>query len=71
MAKTSNQTKSSIAGLVSFFPESWAEIKKVRFPTGAETVQSTLGVMILMFVFALFLGCTDYVVGYMMKQIML
>ena len=70
MAKTNGQFKVGGAGLFSFLLSAWAEIKKVRFPTRVETTQSTLGVMFLMFMFALFLGLADYVCGSVMRNIM-
>lgn len=69
-----NQTPSSssnpISASVVFMKDAWAEIKKVHFPTKAETIQSTVGVLFLLILFSVFLGLTDVVVGKVMQEIM-
>ncbi len=72
MAKNQSPSTSSnpISAGIGYIKESWAEIKKVHFPTKAETVQSTFGVLFLIFLFVLFLGLTDHIVGKVMQEIM-
>jgi len=48
---------------VDFFKESWVELKKVQTPTREETWRATLSVIVMVALFGLFLGFTDYVAG--------
>lgn len=53
-----------------FFKESWSELKKVQTPTKDETIKSTLGVFLMLLVFGVFLGVTDYVVGSFVRYLL-
>ncbi len=70
VAKTQSSSGNPISNSISFFKEAWEELKKVHFPTRAETIQSTIGVLFLLVIFAVFLGLTDVVVGRIMQEIM-
>ncbi len=69
-AHSSSSETNAVSALIRFFKESLVELKKVIYPTRAETIQSTLGVLFLLLVFSIFLGLTDYVVGRIMQEIM-
>jgi preprotein translocase subunit SecE len=48
--------------LRSFLEESWAELKRVHFPTRAETQGATVVVVLGVVVVAAYLGLVDFVV---------
>ena len=50
-----------------FSKESWGELKKVHAPTRQETIQITLGVLLMVVLFGVFLGLTDLIVGKIMQ----
>ena len=58
------------ASALNYFPSSWQELKKVYTPTRQETIQGSLGVVLLVFFFGIFLGLTDFVVGKIMQAIL-
>jgi preprotein translocase subunit SecE len=70
VAKTQTTAGNPISNSIAFFKDAWEELKKVHFPTRAETIQSTIGVLFLLVLFAVFLGLTDVVVGRIMREIM-
>jgi preprotein translocase SecE subunit len=55
---------------VNFLRDSVEEVKKVHAPTREETVRTTLGVLLMVLVFAVFLGATDWLVGYVMQKVL-
>ena len=59
-----------VAKTISFGRESWIELKKVQRPNRQETIQMTIIVIVMIFVFAAFLGLTDFLVGWLMKSIL-
>lgn len=66
------QTKDSsvIGHAMSWFSDSWAELKKVHTPTRDETIRSALAVLLMVLAFSFFLGLTDLFVGKIMKIIL-
>lgn len=59
-----------IAAGRSFFSESVEELKKVHPPTKQETIQGTIGVLVMVFLFGLFLGLADLIVGRLMQWVL-
>ena len=53
-----------------FFSESWEELKKVHTPTREETIRASLGVLAMVFIFSIFLGLTDWLVGTVMQKVL-
>lgn len=51
----------SVSKGISFTRESWAELKKVTFPTRQETIQATLVVLMMMVLVSAYLGLLDLV----------
>ena len=70
MGKTETEKKNFIPRSIDFFRESWAELKKVHHPTREETINLTVRVFGMVFLFAVFLGLTDFFVGWMMQSIL-
>ncbi len=60
----------AVSKLLGFFPESYAELKKVHTPTRQETILMTLRVFGMIALFSVFLGVVDFVVGWAMKNIL-
>ncbi|MDZ4786107.1 MAG: preprotein translocase subunit SecE [bacterium] len=61
MSNTEGNEATGIGAGVSFTKESWAELKKVTFPTKQETIQTTLVVLVMMVLVAAYLGLLDLV----------
>ena len=53
-----------------FLREAVDELKKVHAPSREETIRATIGVLVMVFVFAIFLGFTDWVVGFVMARVL-
>ncbi len=53
-----------------FFKESKAELTKVKWPTRKELIASTIAVIIICLVFALFLGIADFIIIKLLKLIL-
>ena len=71
MAKAKIEAKSNpISAGVQFVDESWRELKKVHAPTRQETIQASIVVLVMVILFALFLGAADLVVGKVMQTIL-
>ena len=64
------QKQGAISKFFGFFPESYAELKKVHTPTRQETILMTLRVFGMIAVFSVFLGIVDFVVGWVMKNLL-
>ena len=47
-------------GAARFFRESWAELRKVQWPTSQQVVQGTIVVAVFTISFAIFLTVVDY-----------
>jgi len=58
---------SSIGQGVAFAQDSWAELKKVTFPTRQETIQATIVVLVMMVLVATYLGLLDLVFNKLMR----
>jgi preprotein translocase subunit SecE len=48
---------------VTFVQEVWAELKKVHWPTRAETYAATVVVLVLVGIVALYLGVVDFLLS--------
>lgn len=70
-AKKENESKNIIARGIGFSQDSWTEFNKISFPTRDETVRWTIAVFFMMVFFSLFLGATDWIVGGMMRSILM
>lgn len=57
--------------IVSYFKESFVELKKVNWPTRKETVRLTVIVIIISLVVAFFLGFFDIFFSYILRSILL
>ena len=55
---------------VQFIREATVELKKVHTPTWEETWRASLAVFGLIFIFGIFLGATDALIGYLVKSIL-
>jgi preprotein translocase SecE subunit len=69
MAKSTTDERSAIRKFLDFFPEAWAELKKVHTPSRQETVTMTIRVLGMITVFSVFLGLTDLIIGSLMRHI--
>lgn len=70
MAKAAEESVGVIGKGVGYWTGSWEELKKVHTPTKQETIAMTVRVFALIFLFGLFLGLTDLVVGYLMRSML-
>lgn len=70
MAKAAETTPGALTKGTSYFTESWEELKKVHTPTRQETIAMTVRVFMLIFLFGIFLGLTDLLVGMFMKAML-
>ena len=55
---------------VQFFKEVWIELKKVHWPSWKETRAATLVVVIVVTVFALFLGLMDFTLSHVVQRLL-
>lgn len=55
--------------LLKFAKESRGELRRVTWPTREETVKSTVGVAIVVFIIAMFLWVSDIVIGFIVNLI--
>lgn len=69
-AQKSKQANVVVRG-VTFFRESMDELKKVHPPTRQETIQGTIGVLLMVLLFGVFLGLTDLIVGKVMQSVLM
>ena len=70
VGKDDSQKPNPVVALFRFFGDSWVELKKVHFPTRQETIQSSIGVMLLVLFFAIILGVTDAIVGRVVQVVL-
>lgn len=70
MATKTQQASNPVSRSVSFVRDSWEELKKVHPPTRQETIQATIVVLLMVVMFATFLGLADYIVGNIMQAIL-
>ncbi|HQH26639.1 MAG TPA: preprotein translocase subunit SecE [Oligoflexia bacterium] len=69
MAGGKPESSNPVARGISFFRESVDELKKVHAPTREETLRATIGVLVMVVIFAVFLGFTDWIVGLAMQKL--
>jgi len=74
---TNKQPQTRLREVVDFVPrsiefvkESWAELKKVHWPSRKETYSATVIVVIVVLVVALFLGLVDFALSHAMRTIL-
>lgn len=65
-----DEKKGVVTQLSTFFPDAWAELKKVHAPTRQETIMVTLLVLGMIAVFGVFLGIADLLIGKLMQVIL-
>ena len=70
MAKAAEESPGVFTKSTSYFQESWEELKKVHTPNRQETIAMTIRVFMLIFLFGIFLGLTDLLVGMFMKAML-
>jgi preprotein translocase subunit SecE len=58
------------AQIVQFFREVKAELQKVTFPTRQETVGSTIVVLVLTGIIAIYLGFSDWALSRIVKMLL-
>ena len=69
MAGAKPESSNAVVRSGLFFQEAWEELKKVHAPTRQETIRATVGVLLMVLVFAFFLGLTDWVVGLAIRHV--
>ena len=69
MAKGEQKVANPISQAIEFFRDSTRELKKVHYPTKDETIQMTLRVFLMIIIFAVFLGFTDFAAGSIMRAL--
>ena len=57
-------------GLLQYFREVKAEVKKITWPTRKETTVSTVAVFVMVFLVAIFLYFADQIIAYLVRLIM-
>ncbi len=67
---SNTEKQNMIAAGKTFFDESVEELKKVHPPTRPEVIQGTIGVLAMVFLFGLFLGLADLIVGRLMQWVL-
>ncbi len=55
---------------VQFFKEVWIELKKVHWPTWKETRAATIVVVVVVLVFAIFLGLVDFSLSHVIQRLL-
>ena len=55
---------------VQFFKEVWIELKKVHFPNWKETRAATIVVVVVVLVFAVFLGMVDFTLSHVNHRLL-
>jgi preprotein translocase subunit SecE len=53
-----------------FLEECWAELKKVHWPTRAETQAATIAVVLSVVFVSLFLGVVDFVLSWLIGRVL-
>jgi len=69
MAKKQQVKKNPVAKATDFTTDTWDELKKIHTPTRQETIQGTIGVLLMVAFFGLFLGLSDLLVGKIMQAV--
>lgn len=52
-----------MAGLIGFFKEAYEELKKVTWLTRAQMIASTWLVILIIIIFAIYVGVVDYIIA--------
>ena len=65
-----SEAQNPITRSVNYFRNSFEELKKVHAPSRQETMQATAVVMILVLLFAVFLGLADLIVGRLVQWLL-
>jgi len=55
---------------IQFFKEVWIEVKKVHFPSWRETRAATIVVVLVVLVFATFLGLVDFTLSHLIQRLL-
>jgi preprotein translocase subunit SecE len=55
---------------IQFFKEVWIELKKVHWPTLKETRAATIVVVVVVTVFAIFLGLMDFTLSHVVQRLL-
>ena len=55
---------------VQFFKEVWIELKKVHFPSWKETRAATVVVVVVVLVFAVYLGLIDFALSNVIQRLL-
>jgi preprotein translocase subunit SecE len=71
MTTAKTQGSNPVARSVQFVGDSIDELKKVHPPTKQETIQGTIGVLVMVVLFGIFLGLADLIVGKVMQAILI
>ena len=69
MAKKKQEKKNPVARAADFTSATMDELKKIHTPTRQETIQGTIGVLLMVAFFGLFLGLSDLFVGKIMQAV--
>jgi preprotein translocase SecE subunit len=67
--KKSAKNKNRKESVGEFISNTMDELKKIHTPSRQETIQGTIGVVLMVFFFGLFLGLSDFLVGKVMQAI--
>ena len=62
--------KNPVGRLQTFLAECWAEVKKVHWPTRAETRAATIAVIIGVGLVSLYLGAVDLVLSMLIRRVL-
>lgn len=55
---------------IQFFKEVWIELKKVHWPSWKETRAATIVVVVVVMIFALFLGLVDFGLSHVIQRLL-
>jgi preprotein translocase subunit SecE len=62
--------KNPVGRLQSFLTECWAEVKKVHWPTRAETRAATIAVIIGVAIVSVYLGAVDFLLSMLVRRVL-
>jgi preprotein translocase subunit SecE len=65
-----DKVKAFISNAVQFFREVKVELQKVTFPTRQETVGSTVVVLVLTVILAIYLGLSDWLLARIVQMLL-
>ncbi len=58
-----SKVREAVPRSITFLEETWAELKKVHWPTRSETYAATMVVLVLVGIVALYLGVVDFLLS--------